>query len=103
MLLVGLVFTWAIPAGSIAPISWTNPSDVAQSFQLERKTSVNGTYQQIATLDGTQTRYFDTNLEPGTEYFYRIQASDTAGSSDYSNESSTATLMPQVVGRFTFY
>jgi hypothetical protein len=88
---------------SMMQLSWTNPSDVAQSFQLERKTGVNGTYQQIATLDGTETRYFDTNLKAGTEYFYRIQASDSAGSSDYSNESSAATLMPQIVGRFTFY
>ena len=79
-------------------LSWTNPSDIAQSFQLERKTGVNGTYQQIATLDGTQTEYFDTNLEEGTQYFYRIQASDTAGTSDYSNEASATTLMPQIRG-----
>ena len=88
---------------SMMELSWTNPSDVAQNLTVERKTGVNGTYQQIATLDGTETRYFDTNLEPGTEYSYRLQASDIAGSSDYSNESSAATLMPQVVGRFIFY
>ena len=84
-------------------VSWTNPSDIAQSFQLERKTGVNGTYQQIATLDGTETKYFDTNLEEGTQYFYRIQASDTAGTSDYSNEASATTLMPQILGRWVFY
>jgi hypothetical protein len=88
---------------SMMELSWTNPSDIAQTFQLERKTGVNGTYQQIATLDGTQTQYFDTNLEEGTQYFYRLQASDTAGTSGYSNEASATTLMPQILGRFVFY
>jgi hypothetical protein len=90
-------------SSSMLQLSWTNPSDVAQSIQVERKTGTSGTYQQIASLDGTQTRYFDTNLQFGTEYFYRIQASDSAGSSDYSNESSAAPPRPEVVGRFAFY
>jgi hypothetical protein len=88
---------------SMIELNWSNTSNIAQSFQLERKTGANGTYQQIATVNGTETRYFDTNLDEGTQYYYRIQASDSAGTSDYSNEVSTSTLMPHVVGRFIFY
>ena len=56
-------------SSSMLQLSWTNTSDVAQNVAVERKTGANGTYQQIATLDGTETRYFDTNLEAGTAVF----------------------------------
>src|SRR5262249_1579697 len=84
-------------------LSWTNTSNTAQSVQVERKVGASGTYEQIATVPGTETSYIDTGLEAGTQYFYRVQATGAAGSSDYSNESSAATLSAQVVGRFVFY
>jgi fibronectin type 3 domain-containing protein len=90
-------------SSSILSLSWTNTSDVAQNVQVERKTGVSGTYEQIASLSGTASTYFDPNLEAGTQYYYRVQASDSAGVSDYSNEANSSPPKPEVVGRFTFY
>lgn len=88
---------------SMVQLTWTNTSEVAQSISVERKLGANGTYEPIATLAGTETKYFDTNLESGTQYSYRVQAIAPAGASEYSNESTATTLMTQVVGRFIFY
>jgi hypothetical protein len=94
----------AVPdSSSMVQLSWTNTSDFAQSIRVERKAGASGTYQQIATLDGTQSRYVDTNLDAGTEYFYRVQAAASAGNSEFSNESSAMPPRPHVVGRFVFY
>jgi hypothetical protein len=90
-------------SSSMLALSWANTSDVAQNVQVERKTGAGGTYEQIATLSGTATTYFDTNLEAGTQYYYRVQASDFAGASDYSNEANSSPPKPEVVGRFIFY
>jgi hypothetical protein len=90
-------------SSSMMELTWTNTSEVAENISVERKAGAGGAYQQIATLAGTETRYFDTHLDEGTEYYYRVQASDSAGASEYSNEAAASTLMPQVVGRFVFY
>ncbi len=90
-------------SGSILQLSWTNTSDIAKNVAVERKTGADGTYQQIATVDGAETGYIDTNLHAGTQYFYRVQAIDSAGASEYSNEASAVPPVAQVVGRFIFY
>jgi hypothetical protein len=100
---VGLSASSIPDTGSMLELSWTNRSNTAQTVQVERKTGASGTYVPIATVPGTATSYIDTNLEAGREYSYRLQAAGAAGTSDYSNESSAATLSSQVVGRFIFY
>ena len=84
-------------------LSWTNASSFAQNIEVERKAGAAGTYQQIDVLTGTATGYTDTNLHAGTQYFYRIRATDLAGASAYSPEASATPPLPQIVGRFTFY
>jgi hypothetical protein len=100
---MGLSASTVQDTASMLQLSWTNTSNVAQSIQVERKTDDNGTYDQIATVPGTETSYIDTNLDDGTQYFYRVRATGSAGSSEYSNESSAAPLRPRVAGRFIFY
>jgi hypothetical protein len=100
---MGLAASAMTDSSSMLQLSWTNPSDVAQNILIQRRDGGTGTYQTIATLAGTATQYFDTNLDFNTEYSYRIQATDTAGGSAYSNESSATPLRPEVVGRFAFY
>ncbi len=90
-------------SSSILQLSWTNTSNTAQNVAIERKNGANGAYQQIAVLSGTDSIYFDTGLEPGTQYYYRVQANGSAGSSDYSNVSVAIPPPPEVVGRFVFY
>jgi fibronectin type 3 domain-containing protein len=94
----------AIPdTGSMLQLSWTNTSEFAPAVAVERKTGIAGTYQPIATLDGAETSYIDTNLDPGTEYSYRVQSIDSAGASEYSSEASAVPPHTEILGRFIFY
>lgn len=82
---------------------WTDNSSGAgqeDNFILERKEGSGGSYSQIATpAQNTQT-YTDTGLDPETEYFYRIKATNTAGDSGYSNEDSATTFEEGYVPRW---
>lgn len=72
-------------------ISW---ADVANEtgFKIERKTGSGGTYAEIATVGAGVVTYNNTGLAAATTYFYRVRASNTAGDSGYSNETSATTL-----------
>jgi alpha-tubulin suppressor-like RCC1 family protein len=61
------------------------------SIKIERRTGVNGSYSQIGSTAASVTVYNDSNLSPGTQYYYRIRASNFAGDSGYSNEISITT------------
>ena len=73
-------------------LTWVNTATNANRFQIERKLGAEGTYQQNGTVDGTTTSYFDTGLAMGTQYYYRVRASNLTGSSDYSNATNAMTL-----------
>jgi hypothetical protein len=66
-------------------------SQKGSSIKIERKTGVNGSYSQIGSTAASATVYNDSNLSPGTQYYYRIRASNFAGDSGYSNEISITT------------
>jgi hypothetical protein len=98
-----LVVSTVPDSGSMLQLTWTNTSNLAQNITVERKAGVNGTYQQIGVVDGSDIIYTDTSLASGTQYFYRLQASGAAGASEYSNEASATPPLPQVLGEFLFY
>ena len=52
-------------------LTW-NKIPVALSYSIERSTSLNGTYKQIATV--TTNSYTNTNLNFNTTYYYRVRA-----------------------------
>ncbi len=99
----GLSVSTVADSGSILQLSWTNTAVATQDIAIERKIGASGTYEQIATVAGTENSYFDTNLDAGTQYSYRVQAVGAAGPSDYSNESSAIPPVPEIVGHFIFY
>ncbi len=77
----------AVPGGAgEVNLSWTDPSDCATKFVVERKTGAGGTYATIATLTAGVTSYHDTGLTSGTAYYYRVHAESLAGASGNSNE-----------------
>jgi hypothetical protein len=81
----------AISASQIS-LTWDYPQvTVATSFKVERKTGASGTYAQVALLPDSRS-YIDTNLTAGTQYYYRVKASNYGGDSDYSNETNATTL-----------
>jgi hypothetical protein len=100
---VGLAASTIPDTGSMLQLSWTNTSDFAPTIAVERKIGSAGTYQQIATVPSTETRYFDTGLDAGTQYFYRLQAVGSAGASEFSSEASATPPLPQILGHFIFY
>jgi len=73
-------------------LTWTfSLTNTATTLQIERKTGSGGTYAQIAQLQDASS-YVDTNLTAGTQYYYRVRASDLAGVSSYSNETNATTF-----------
>lgn len=68
---------------------WTDNSDDESGFSLERSTD--GTnFTEIDTLGANNTFYMDFDIVTGTSttYYYRVNAYNANGSSDYSNTES---------------
>lgn len=76
---------------SVAPsaqltLTWQDNSNDEDDFAIERKTGTNGAYSQIASVAANVTSYVDTNVTTGVTYCYRVQAVNSGGASDFSNE-----------------
>ncbi len=66
-------------------ISWQNNTTNQSSVAVRRSTSSTSGFSTIATVSGTVTGYNDTQLNPGTTYYYQLQAINSNGPSQYSN------------------
>ncbi len=77
-------------AGSIS-LNWTEPAGGnVDKYLLYRGTTAGGEdITPMATVIGA-TSYTDTNVTPGTPYFYKVRANNSYGESSLSNEA-TAT------------
>ncbi|MDO3695168.1 LamG-like jellyroll fold domain-containing protein [Wenyingzhuangia sp. chi5] len=81
------------PPNSTLTVQWSDNADNEESYILERST--NGTdFTVIATLNANITSYNEVALVPNTKYYYRVKATNSSGSSVYSNVSSVTT--PQI-------
>ena len=76
-------------------LTW-NKIPVALSYVVERSTSLNGTYKQIAVV--TTNSYTNTGLNFNTTYYYRVKAKYKALPEDiffgYSYKKSAKTVLP---------
>ncbi|MDE0950593.1 MAG: M12 family metallo-peptidase [Halioglobus sp.] len=73
-------------------LDWTDQSSNESGFVLER--SEDGTqFSQFASVPENTTNYTDADLQPDTQYDYRIGAWNSSGQSGYSNVA-TATTDP---------
>jgi transcriptional regulator CtsR/regulation of enolase protein 1 (concanavalin A-like superfamily) len=72
-------------------LTWSDNSSNETSFLIERKTGAGGTYSQIATTPTNVASYSDTSVSASTTYVYRVRASNSAGNSAYSNETTVTT------------
>jgi len=79
-------------------LAWVDNSFNESGFKIERKTGPSGTYSEIATTAAGATTFNNTGLQPSTQYFYRVRATNLGGNSTYSNEASamTSNLLPSV-------
>ncbi|MDD5436227.1 MAG: fibronectin type III domain-containing protein, partial [Candidatus Omnitrophica bacterium] len=67
-------------------LTWTDKSDNEEGFVVERKVGSKGSYVVIAKTAADATTIHDNNLTPGTRYYYRVAAYNSAGQSGYSTE-----------------
>ncbi len=74
-------------------LAWTDNASNETGYSIERKTGVNGTFAEIATVGANVTTFSNTALSSGARYFYRVRAFNGNGNSDYSNEANTFTLI----------
>ncbi|MFO7669073.1 MAG: alginate lyase family protein [Bacteroidales bacterium] len=65
-------------------LSWTDNSVTEEGFLIERRSG--GEFEKIGTAGVNDTEFLDEDVMEGGVYTYRIQAYNTAGPSDYSNE-----------------
>ena len=73
-------------------LAWTDTAGaVAAGLYVERALTSTGPWVQIETLAAGVTSYANTNLYPGSTWYYRVRAYNAAGNSPYSNVASATT------------
>lgn len=74
-------------------LTWDDRANNERGFRIECKRGSRD-FRQVATVSANATSFTDTDLEPGVEYVYRVQAYNVVGDSAYSNEAK-ATIAPK--------
>lgn len=72
-------------------LSWADNSEDEDGFKIERSTSMDSGFAEIGSVAANITTYTDTDVEPETEYFYRVRAFMDIENSAYSNVVSSTT------------
>ncbi len=75
-------------------LSWQDNSGTEDGYEVQRKEGSGGNYATVMTLSADTTGYQDTGLDPQTTYYYRVRATNSAGASNWSNETNAETLKP---------
>lgn len=71
--------------GSSVDITWRDNSIQEQKYVVEKSTDGGTTFVQIAETDKEVTFFKDNNVDPGKRYMYRVKATNTKGSSGYTD------------------
>ena len=88
----------ATGGASTIGLNWT-PGPYATSYTVKRSLSFGGTYTTVAT--GVATNYYtDSGLTNGTTYYYKVSATNSLGTSGFSNIASAVPVAP-VIGNGT--
>lgn len=72
----------------IVTLRWSDGSTNEQLFHVERSTSPDGGFVEIATVAANMTTYADSSVQRKTTYYYRVRASNGGGFSAFSNTAS---------------
>src|SRR5665213_2150176 len=85
-----------VPAsGTQLNLTWSQPpGPQVDGFKILRAVGATGTYSQVNEVAGGQTSYMDTGLNPNTNYYYEIVASNSAGDSQPSQSANALTPIP---------
>ncbi len=71
-------------------LAWDNVTNET-GYKVERKKGVSGTWSQIGTPGLDVVTFADTTGGTGTQYFYRVRATNAGGDSVYSAEANATT------------
>jgi hypothetical protein len=87
-------------ASAISPteinLSWTDNSVNEEGFRIERKEE-GGTFGEIAVVNANVTSYSESGLQKSTTYYYRVQAFNAEGNSEYSEEVPVTTYSDDMI------
>lgn len=72
-------------------LSWTDTADNELTYFVERKVGPNDSFSLHATLDPDANTFTDSALDEQRAYAYRVRASNTWGTTAYTNEDSVIT------------
>ncbi len=76
-------------------LTWTDSDDLETGFEILRSlTGVGGDYVLLGSVSANTTAYLDTDVDPASEYCYRVRAVNQAGASPESDPACAATLDP---------
>jgi len=87
----GLIAT-TVSSNSIE-LLWEDNSDSETGFMIERSLNAGTGFSPVSTANANETSYTDTGLIEGTEYVYRVRATDGFNTSVFSNEHSAITRL----------
>ncbi|MYC82097.1 MAG: hypothetical protein F4X19_08405, partial [Acidobacteria bacterium] len=73
-------------------LTWKDNSENETGFSLQRRPDGSSDWIEAGTTAANATTFADAGLKPSTTYHYRVQAFNSAGASDYSNETVATTL-----------
>lgn len=85
----------AVSAGGNIFLSWIDNSTNEENFVLERRLGATGAFIQVATISADTTSFTDVAAPKGL-LTYRLKACNSAGCSDFSNNSLVFKLAPVV-------
>src|SRR5439155_1971753 len=80
-------------SSSTIDLGWINLAINEIGERIERSVGSNNNYTFLTNLAANTTAFTDTGLVDGTQYYYRVLAFNTGGSSTYSNEQSAITTL----------
>ena len=81
-------------SGTEINLTWRDNSLYESGFVIMRATGSSTTYSQIAVTGANVTTYSDSGLVPNTTYSYKVQATNSSGSSNFTNVASATTPVP---------
>ena len=73
-------------------LTWKDNSENETGFSVQRRPDGSSDWIEAGTTAANATTFADAGLKPSTTYHYRVQAFNSAGASDYSNETVATTL-----------
>jgi hypothetical protein len=84
----------AAVSSSQIDLSWTDNSGDETGFKVQRSGTSGGPWSTLTTTAADAASYSDTGLSPGSEYFYRVMATNAEGDSPPTAEASATTPTP---------